>query len=894
MSKIFKNIDKAICLLCVLGFILELSHPKTSIEIALGIIGLIYCSYYIYVCIFCPIRRDWILAKGKFLLKVVNFVLLVPFVVTTLFYVIDQISCASYSPKNLIYDSNLYESEEVTCDTVQIFSLRNGHNGEQVAYIPVENGLSKGVVMEQESPSLFWTIYYHYIDPGNQHMTTSESGRKRAAMVAILGYLLLNGLLMSTLISWFDRRRSQWYNGEIRYKRRVLGSNNHAIVIGANESTPTIVKKLLEGKGEKPVKYVVLLTNENVENVREQILSYLENQDSQRLIVYNGQLDSIEEIYKLNINLATEIYVLGENSSSSDVHEYHDTQNMKCVHNIASYLTDKCVEHKVVCRVLFEYQTTYSVFKFSDLPDNIKDHLTFIPFNTYEDWAQRVLVNGEYVEMVKKIAPQPKYVDGLPILFNRLLHRLSSYINTIITKVNDEERVINYTPLDGEGITQHSKEHVHLVVVGMSKMGIAMALQAAQVVHYPNFTSGIVDSDGRVVRNPSMIRTKITFIDENADREMWRFMAQHQHLFALARYRYVDASVENVDLNVAWIDRVSAPDSKYKHYESSFLDIEWEFVKGRVEGPGVRDYLRQASADADPRKEGRSLLTIAVCHPLADDAIAASIYMPGEVYDNAQEIFVYQRESSEIVYNLSIEDTRITHKRYAKLRPFGMQYADFTMDKWDYYRAKLCNYVYAMIFDDDINNEMIPQILSSLDISDHMSEHVEKAHREWKSSLVYNKWSNRYLANSFESKIRSVGGVCRNIAFNYDMLCRAFEANKEVMAECEHNRWNVQQLLMGFRAYKDHEFEKFLRLKSEASTSKSANAALKAFKKEMKQSAERVHLNICSMQMLSEYDPSSKVYDEVLNRSIPAVMKCVEREMLRQTSSVEVNRHNKR
>ena len=180
-----KHLDWIILILCIIGFIIEflcVSMADIAIYI-LGVIGVLYCIYHIFVFCCRPIKRDWILAKGNFLIKVVNFVLLIPFVVTLFITLPGSLrDDKSFSPKNLVFEEKLYNDKTVS-DTE---------------------------ISQQVSPSIFWTVYYHFIDPGNQHMTTSESGRRDAALIAILGYILLNGLLISTLISWFDRRRYQW------------------------------------------------------------------------------------------------------------------------------------------------------------------------------------------------------------------------------------------------------------------------------------------------------------------------------------------------------------------------------------------------------------------------------------------------------------------------------------------------------------------------------------------------------------------------------------------------------------------------------------------------------------------------------------------------------------
>lgn len=43
---------------------------------------------------------------------------------------------------------------------------------------------------------------------------------------------------------------------------------------------------------------------------------------------------------------------------------------------------------------MFEYQTTFSVFQFYDIDENVDSFINFKPFNYYEVWAQSRLNEG--------------------------------------------------------------------------------------------------------------------------------------------------------------------------------------------------------------------------------------------------------------------------------------------------------------------------------------------------------------------------------------------------------------------------------------------------------------------------------------------------------------------
>lgn len=832
-----KLTDLALLSLCIAGLCMTFFCPVDSIDIIcmiLGAAGAVYCGWYVYQFFFCPIRRDQTLVRGGIFRKVINFVLLVPFVITAGILVFSD---KEYYPINLAYDTNLFRIEEKHAGNTE-------PAGNQTPDLYDHRDTFDGDSVEKESPSLFWIVFYHFIDPGNQQMAVSGSGRRLTALITMLGILLMNGLLISTLVSLFDRQKERWSNGEIRYGALAFAGKTYAVVIGSNETAPAIIKHLTEGLGEKKVDYVILLTNEPAVKVREQISSYLTDSESDKLIIYSGQLDSIEEIYRLRAMNASEIYILGESVSEDVSRSYHDTQNMKCVHNIASYLADKGATHKKICRVQFEYQTTFSVFQFSDLPDTVRKHIIFIPFNTYENWAQQVFVNGTYAESTK-----------------------------MIERGQEEIRTIPYKPLDGSGIACDSEEHVHLVIAGMSKMGIAVAIQTAQIAHFPNFRPGPAGKRKR---------TRITFIDPDADREMYFFKGRYGNLFDLSASRYIDASKAASYADTGWDDPMTDANGRYAYLGENFIDIEWEFIKGEIADPAVRGYLEEIAEAAAPDAEGsRSILTVAVCQPLSHEAIASAIYMPEAVYDHALQILVYQREASDIVYNLYFsEDGGKKHKRYSKLRPFGMQYADFTIWKESYYSAQLCNHVYNLMFSKpvcdmkdfaDKSREINRKLSGIRDASDKNA--MEEARTEWKKLTIFDKWSNKYLANSFRTKLRSAGCTGTDFIGGYGDIRKKIAKAGDALAECEHNRWNVQQLLMGFRAYTDAETRKYMDIKSESPVD--ASRKLKDFKDKMKKGHEKAHLNICPFSYLDTVDPDAKESDKVFDEAIPEILKIV-------------------
>lgn len=657
-------------------------------------------------------------------------------------------------------------------------------------------------------------------------------------LVMLFQVVVFEGLVLATIVGWTGRRAKRYQNGEVRYHcvgvfKGIFRRNDFAVVIGANEVAPSVIKNLLmhEDKKknslnyahEKENAYVILQTSSNVAKVRQMLQAYLTEDEYNRVIIYSDLRNSYEGLDALHLQHASEIYVLGENTTLDGGETYHDTMNMRCVNMIAKvlgnekkhkkllkrisrihskiaklskqiqtinadatpqnkkkkrkenriirlenrllHIHNKIDHRKRVCKVLFEYQTTYSIFQFSDVATEVKQAMHFIPFNRYESWARRVIVDNHALALIDENDKQCE-------------------------QAKEHENKVTYRPLDGyEGIRFDDEQRVHFIVIGMSKMGVAMGVQALFQAHYPNY-----------VKNSSL-RSRITFIDANAEQEMQFFKGRYASLFELARHRYIDANTckENqLNSRYGWVDPTRQKDYPWMHLSKggkNFLDVEIEFVKGELESDGVREYLRLVTAD------DKSMVTIAICLPETHQAVAAALYMPAEVYPKVKEIWVYQREAADIIRNLNPEnDNKELNEHYKKLKPFGMLYGEYIDSRTYYLKALLVNGIY------DLDKK---SVLDPLDMDDKTT--YKKLRKRWNSLSVALKWSNKYFADTIYQKIRSamptplaedaaIGGYNNPAFFTegwYEEIKNALQ-KADGLAECEHNRWDVQQLLLGF------------------------------------------------------------------------------------------------
>ena len=705
-----------------------------------------------------------------------------------------------------------------------------------------------------------WGVMYHVWEqiPSNRHHSTDNQILLRNILHFFIGSLALpqelqrggipptvmlaikvfivNGISIATIVSLFNRRITHYREGQIRYSRLIywLLQNKYAVVIGANEVAASVIKNLLkqcEHKADyksfncycdRKLKYIVLQTNRKAEEVRKMLASHLTDHELDRVIIYTANRDSKKELQKLYVEYAHEIHILGEQTVVGGAEAFHDTINMKCLNLVAQILRNYKNAHpsqyqKKHCRVMFEYQTTHSVFQFSDVSDDVRETLDFEPFNRYESWARKVLV-GNAVDTIK------------------------------------------YVPLESyKGITYDSNKHVHLIVVGMSNMGTALGVQALFQAHYPNY-----------VRD-SQLKTRVTFIDTKADKEMAFFKGRYATLFELARHRYIDANAckeEDLNSDCGWVDPMQQSNCQWKHLSNkgqNFLDVEIEFVKGELESDGVRKYLTQVS------KIQTSKLTIAICLTNASQAIAASLYMPMEVYENQQlqQILVYQREASTIIENIS-KETKKNSIRYEKLRPFGMIYSNYMDDRTRYWKGVLTHAVYDATKD----NKPLP-----LDLKNTDDKEVKALVDKWDKLKECKKISNKLFVDSIYQKLRCImdlsenetlgeygNPIFDNRSFVQDVKS-VLQSHASTVAKCEHNRWNVEQLLMGFTPMKSADDEQFRQLVDENNEEK-----INKKKSELKESSAKVHPNICDFEHLNMVDPGAKAYDYALNVAIPDIL----------------------
>ena len=291
-------------------------------------------------------------------------------------------------------------------------------------------------------------------------------------------------------------------------------------------------------------------------------------------------------------------------------------------------------------------------------------------------------------------------------------------------------------------------------------------MEAAHVLHFPNFNQN---------RN---LKTKITFIDINANKEKEEFITRNRHFF----------EAQNED----------------------FIDVVFEFIEGNIFSASIQEDIKKWAED-----EGQYLSIFLAMRDQRSNFVMG-MNMPDEVYDNNIPVFIRQDRSDNFVTNLRMADDREfdyyrikdgklnsskRKARYANIYPFGMNETAYSADNKSVKRAKLINYLYETA---DYSTYRFQSILSLDAIPEEKI--WEEADKMWQKLTVALKWSNLYNSYTIRTKLASLRAM-RGLELNNKSQDTAMLSDTEVeeMAKVEHNRWNVEKLLMGYR--RPHEDE---------------------------------------------------------------------------------------
>ena len=305
--------------------------------------------------------------------------------------------------------------------------------------------------------------------------------------------------------------------------------------------------------------------------------------------------------------------------------------------------------------------------------------------------------------------------------------------------INDKDYAVEQLLIDTDflpSFSPDSKQYLHVVIAGATSVSRSFAIVTAGICHFPNFRDG-------------NYRTVITFIDENMYNRMNDYISSRQHIFDLSHYRYV--SPQRVESHV--------PKLEY----GDFLDVEWEFVDGRMSSPFCRNMLVEWCND--PKQK----FVIAICHDDGEINLPISLHLPKEIFLNHIPVAVYQNKHAELVSMAN------SSERFKNLVCFGeaVLYNDalFLLHSL---RGKRINYLYNRQFDN------------------HSCSSEDEA---WSKTIHVHQLSSIASANSIPLKMRRF-----NLFPTRECFDSITKEQLDCLSEVEHRRWMMSVLQMGYCA----------------------------------------------------------------------------------------------
>ncbi len=300
-----------------------------------------------------------------------------------------------------------------------------------------------------------WYIISRLIDPG--YIGESET-EWYSFIITIFGWLCCTVFLIALITNAYEVRIEKIKNGLVRYSFK-----NHYVIIGHNEMTVGIIKKIRAGKLDVDKDSAIIVHSQcETSKLRSFLKERLSDQEEKHLYFYRGERETREQLDPLHLNKAKIVFILGEQNEIGV-----DSGNVECVNIIkeikkASSEKQKEQIKKLPCYLFLKEQTTFKLLQQYDMEIEIHKYIELQTFNLYENWARMVL-SGE--------------------------------------KLSGEQ---NYSIVFDKVAFDKTKKDLRFLILGFNRMEKALAIQTARVAHFGNGQKTlitIIDKNARELEN---------------------------------------------------------------------------------------------------------------------------------------------------------------------------------------------------------------------------------------------------------------------------------------------------------------------------------------------------------------------------------------------------------
>lgn len=396
------------------------------------------------------------------------------------------------------------------------------------------------------------------------------------------------------------------------------------------------------------------------------------------------------------------------------------------------------------------------------------------------------------------------------------------------------------------GIAASSSERVHIVIDCVDPMAFYIARHAALALHFPNFNEG--DGRSQAPRNGTLItllynRKKYSDIIAELHREEYLC-----NLTDLCKCTLKMVEIEDKGKGLKVIsENVKNPNS-FVGVELELLGFDNDDLSYKANEKGGMEVVHVGRKVIEEVKNRKCKCELDVTHARRVNMV----YQVGADIDNLppDDPNISDRYSRALLYFCYQQSKGKTLEKWNEIA----EYANEDDKKGTLYqimlRNKLSNVFCAdcfvtrlkSLFDNKVRKDM-EKVIKKAYCSVKRSKEEEEIDCE--TVCITTDMLNYMIKNHEKDLLELVGN------------------NLKAMAKCEHARWNVEKLILGFSPFSPQEHYEYNRRFGDSRSS---------YRNKLKKN-EAHHINLCSYDDLRRIDPDNMKYDSFLMLAMVRILK---------------------
>ena len=444
--------------------------------------------------------------------------------------------------------------------------------------------------------------------------------------------------------------------------------------------------------------------------------------------------------------------------------------------------------------------------------------------------------------------------------------------NYVLSKLENEKS------WGSDGIAVSSSERVHIAIDCVDPMAFYIARHAALALHFPNFNEG--DGVSQAPSNSTMITLRYNrkkYPDIIAELRKEEYLG---NLTNLCKYTLITVEKEDKGNGQKWKNCVVKNPYSFVGIELELLGFNDDDFGDEANGKGGMglvcidrndiEKVKNRKCDCDKCDSNKCDCKLNVTHARRVNMV----YQVGADIDNLppDDPNISDRYSRALLYFCYQQSKGKTLEKWNEIA----EYTNEDDKKGTLYQIKLRNKLSNVfcadcfvtrlksLFDNKVRKDM-EKVIKKAYCSVKRSKDDEKI--DWKKAI-----KKAYCSVKRSKKNEEID--CETVCITTDMLnymIKNYEKdllklvgnNLKTMAKCEHARWNVEKLILGFSPFSPQEHYEYNRRFGSSRSS---------YRNKLKKN-EAHHINLCSYDDLRRIDPDNMKYDSFLMLAMVRILK---------------------